>query len=414
MKNAIILAIGNELVEGIIVDTNSKYVANKLLDYGFKIIAIKTLPDDLEILVPEIKESLDKADLVVTTGGLGPTNDDLTREAISLATGKKLIYNEKLGEKILKKAEEYYKEVPENVKRQGYIFEGAIVIENPVGTAPGQLLKLGNKTIIILPGPPTELQPIFQKILKYLEKDNPIYVRRIKTIGIPEAVLVEKYKKIIYSRPDITVATMASYKSGVELRFSGKYSLKNEIDKIVQKLLEKISEYVYAIDEKNIEEVLFEKLKMLGKTVSFAESCTGGLVSSIFVNVPGISKVFKGAIVAYSNEIKEKILNVKKETLQQFGAVSKECVMEMAKGVSSLFSTDYSIAISGIAGPTGGSKEKPVGTVWICAYKLESNEYLYEKFLFKGNREIIRYKAVLHSFNLLRRLIHEEKKKNNN
>jgi len=405
LKKAIILAIGNEIVEGIIVDTNSKYIANKLLDYGYKTIMTKTLPDDLNLISSEFKDSLQKADLVVTTGGLGPTDDDLTREAISLALEKKLIYDPVIGEKIVKKAKNYYKTVPEIVKKQGYVIEGAKVIENPVGTAPGQVLNFENKTIIILPGPPAELYPIFESALKTLEKDEPLYTRRIKTIGIPEAVLVEKYKDIIYSDPNITVATMASYKTGVELRFTGVSSLKDKIDLIVNKLLKEISQYVYALDNKSIEEEVYEKLKNLGKMVSFAESCTGGLVSSRFVDVPGVSSVFKGSIVAYSNEIKEKILNVKKETLEKFGAVSKECVIEMARGVSNLFSTDYSVSISGIAGPTGGTKEKPVGTVWICAYDRNSNKYLTEKHLFKGNRETIRFRSSLYTFNLLRRML---------
>lgn len=405
MKKAIILAIGNEIVEGIIVDTNSKYIANKLLDYGYKTTMTKTLPDDLNLISSEFKDSLQKADLVVTTGGLGPTDDDLTREAISLALEKKLIYDPVIGEKIVKKAKNYYKTVPEIVKKQGYVIEGAKVIENPVGTAPGQVLNFENKTIIILPGPPAELYPIFESALKTLEKDEPLYTRRIKTIGIPEAVLVEKYKDIIYSDSNITVATMASYKTGVELRFTGVSSLKDKIDFIVNKLLKEISQYVYALNNKSIEEEVYEKLKNLGKMVSFAESCTGGLVSSRFVDVPGVSSVFKGSIVAYSNEIKEKILNVKKETLEKFGAVSEECVIEMARGVSILFSTDYSVSISGIAGPTGGTKEKPVGTVWICVYDRNSNKYLTEKHLFKGNRETIRFRSSLYTFNLLRRML---------
>ncbi|MBO8161037.1 MAG: competence/damage-inducible protein A [Thermosipho sp. (in: Bacteria)] len=405
MKKNIILAIGNELVEGIIVDTNSKYIANKLLEHGYKTIMTKTLPDDLEILVTEIKNSLETSDLLITTGGLGPTKDDITREAVSLAIDKKLIPDQKLVEKITAKAKKYYKEVPDIVKKQGQVIEGAIVLENPVGTAPGQIINFGTKTILILPGPPAELYPIFNEALKYIKKDSPIYTRRVKTLGIPEAVIVEKYKNIIFSNKKITVATMASYKSGVELRFTGDISLKKEIDKIVEKLLKEIGDFIYALDEKSIEEVVFEKLLESNKTVSFTESCTGGLVSSSFVNIPGVSKVFKGSVVAYSNEIKETILNVKKETLINFGAVSKECVKEMAKGVAEKFSTDYSLAISGIAGPTGGTKEKPIGTVWICAYDRKNNEYIVQKYLFKGTRETIRYRSTLYAFDTLRRLI---------
>ncbi|ONN27058.1 damage-inducible protein CinA [Thermosipho affectus] len=395
MKKSIILAIGNELVEGIILDTNSKYISRKLLDFGYKTIAIKTLPDDMKILVEEIKSSLKKADLLITTGGLGPTEDDLTRESVSKAIGKKLVFSDKIYKSILEKIKKFHREVPENVKKQAWVIESAKVIENPVGTAPGQIID----NIIILPGPPVEMKPIFDKALNYIEKGEKIYQRRVKFLGIPEAVLVEKYKDIIYKH-DINVATMASHITGVELRFTGE---RKKVDEIVNLLKEKLSDYIYAFDDKTIEEVVFEKLG--DKTVSFAESCTGGLISSKFVSLPGVSKVFKGAIVAYSNEVKENVLNVSKNTIKTFGAVSKECVTEMAKGVCKILNSDYSVSVSGIAGPTGGTKEKPVGTVWICAYDRQKDVYLAKNFLFRGNRQIIREKSSLYALNLLRRII---------
>lgn len=402
MKTASIIAIGNELVEGIIVDTNSKYISKKLLEYGYKTKIIKTLPDDLDLLVKEIKDSLETTDLVVTTGGLGPTEDDLTREAVSKALEKKIIFDENLSKKIIEKAKKFHSYVPKIVERQAMVIEDATVLENPVGTAPGMLLKTPKSTILILPGPPVEMIPIFEEALNLIEKENKIYQRRIKTINIPEAVLVEKYKDIIYKYKEVNVATMASHTSGVELRFTGEKAL---VDEIVNMLSEKLKDYIYAFDDKTIEEIVFEKLLSKNKTVSFAESCTGGLVSANFVNLSGVSKVFKGSIVAYSNEVKQKLLNVNPKTLEKFGAVSKECVEEMAKGVSKLLDTDYSVAISGIAGPTGGTKEKPVGTVWICAYSRENDIFMTERFYFKGNRQTIRNRSTLHAFDMLRRIL---------
>lgn len=402
MKTASIISIGNELVEGLIIDTNSKYISKKLSEYGYKTIGIKTLPDDLDLLIKEINQSLKISDLLITTGGLGPTKDDLTREAISKAISKKLFFDEKLYKKVINKIKKFTNDIPQIVKTQAMVIKGAEIIDNPVGTAPGQIINLSDKTIIILPGPPVEMKPMLENALKKIMPGEKIYQRRIKTIGISEAKLVEEYNDIIYKYEAVNVATMASHTSGVELRFTGKKEL---VDEIVEELFKKLPDYIYAMDDKTIEEIVFEKLLEKNKTVSFAESCTGGLVSARFVNLSGVSKVYKGAVISYENEIKEKILGVKSQTLEKFGAVSKECVIEMAKGVSNLLNTDYSVSISGIAGPTGGTKEKPVGTVWICGYSRENNEIITEKFLFRGDRQTIRNSSAFHAFNILRRII---------
>ncbi|MFN3328489.1 MAG: CinA family nicotinamide mononucleotide deamidase-related protein, partial [Fervidobacterium pennivorans] len=363
MRNAIIFSIGNELVEGLIIDTNSKYLSEKLKVLGYYVVRIETLPDKLDILVERFKAGLLEADLIITTGGLGPTEDDLTREAMAQALGCKLVIDEKIAQELVERALKYYGKAPESVKKQAMVIEGASVLDNPVGTAPGQMLQLNGKIVIILPGPPAEMIPIFESITQTIKTDDALYTRRIKTLGIPEAVLMNEYKDIIYSNPNITVATMASYERGVEVRLTGSTELKEEIDKVASELLNALGEHVYATDDDSIEDVVYKLLSENSLTISFAESCTGGMISSKFVDIPGVSKVYKGSVIAYSNEVKTSVLKVPESIINTYGAVSEECVKSMAENVRILLNSDFSIAVSGIAGPSGGTETKPVGTV---------------------------------------------------
>ncbi|MEN3042260.1 MAG: competence/damage-inducible protein A [Fervidobacterium sp.] len=401
MKKAIIIAIGNELVEGLIVDTNSKYLSSRLKNIGYYVIRTETVPDRLDIIADRISCAINEADLVVTTGGLGPTEDDLTREAIAYCTNRKLLTNEKLAEKIMEKALKYYKKTPQSVLKQAMVIEGALVIDNPVGTAPGQYIEYEDKKVILLPGPPAELIPIFENIVESIKTEDTLYTRRIKTIGIPEAVLMEDYKEIIYSNKDITVATMASYERGVEIRLTGSIELKSEIDGLIQKLVSILGDYVYATDDDEMKDVIFKLLFEKQKTIAFAESCTGGMISSTLVDVPGISSVYKGTIVAYSNESKIKLLGVKEETINKYGAVSEECVREMAMNAKNIFKVDYALAVSGIAGPSGGTREKPVGTV--CIALASENDLASETYNLRGDRQMIRARTTLLALDMLRR-----------
>ncbi len=405
LRNAIIFSIGNELVEGLIVDTNSKYLSEKLKALGYYVVRIETLPDKLEILVGRFKAGLLEADLLITTGGLGPTEDDLTREAMAQALGRKLVTDEKIAQELVERALKYYGKAPESVRKQAMVIEGATVLNNPVGTAPGQMLKVNGKIVLILPGPPAEMIPIFESITQTIKSDDALYTRRIKTLGIPEAVLMDEYKDIIYSNPNITVATMASYERGVEVRLTGSIDLKEEIDRVAFELLNALGEYVYATDDDSIEDVVYKLLSENNLTISFAESCTGGMISSKFVDIPGVSKVYKGSIVAYSNEVKTTLLKVPESIINTYGAVSEECVKSMAENVRILLNSDFSIAVSGIAGPTGGTEIKPVGTVCF-AFSSNSFTHTFTHHL-RGNREMIRKRSTLLAFDIARRGILE-------
>ncbi|HPV62661.1 MAG TPA: competence/damage-inducible protein A [Fervidobacterium sp.] len=401
MKSAIILAIGNELVEGLILDTNSKYMSQRLKLAGYYVVRTETLPDNLQIMKDRISVALQDADLIITSGGLGPTEDDITREAVSAVIGRKLIVDKKLSDELVQRAIKYYGKSAESVSKQAMIIEGATVLDNPVGTAPGQLVEVNGKIILILPGPPSELIPIFENVYDKIKADDSLYTRRIKTIGIPEAILMEEYKDIIYSDPNVTVATMASYERGVEVRFTGPISLKDSIDRICDRLIPMLGDSVYALDDSDMQDVVYKLLKDNGLTVSFAESCTGGLISSTFVDIPGVSDVYKGGVITYSNESKMKILGVAQETLEKHGAVSEECVREMVDGCKRLFNSSFAVAVSGIAGPSGGSEEKPVGTV--CIALATPTKIISSTHLLRGDRNSIRRRSMLFSFDILRR-----------
>jgi len=401
LKSAIISAIGNELVEGLILDTNSKYMSQRLKLAGYYVVRTETLPDNLQIMKDRISVALQDADLIITSGGLGPTEDDITREAVSAVIGRKLIVNKKLSDELVQRAIKYYGKSAESVSKQAMIIEGATVLDNPVGTAPGQLVEVNGKIILILPGPPSELIPIFENVYDKIKADDSLYTRRIKTIGIPEAILMEEYKDIIYSDPNVTVATMASYERGVEVRFTGPILLKDSIDRICDRLIPMLGDSVYALDDSDMQDVVYKLLKDNGLTVSFAESCTGGLISSTFVDIPGVSDVYKGGVITYSNESKMKILGVAQETLEKHGAVSEECVREMVDGCKRLFNSSFAVAVSGIAGPSGESEEKPVGTV--CIALATPTKIISSTHLLRGDRNSIRRRSMLFSFDILRR-----------
>jgi nicotinamide-nucleotide amidase len=405
LRNAIIFSIGNELVEGLIIDKNSKYLSEKLKVLGYYVVRIETLPDKLDILVERFKAGLLEADLIITTGGLGPTEDDLTREAMAQALGRKLVIDEKIAQELVERALKYYGKAPESVKKQAMVIEGASVLDNPVGTAPGQMLQLDGKIVIILPGPPAEMIPIFESITQTIKTDDALYTRRIKTLRIPEAVLMNEYKDIIYSNPNITVATMASYERGVEVRLTGSIELKEEIDKVASELLNALGEHVYATDDDSIEDVVYKLLSENSLNISFAESCTGGMISSKFVDIPGVSKVYKGSVIAYSNEVKTSVLKVPESIINTYGAVSEECVKSMAENVRILLNSDFSVAVSGIAGPSGGTETKPVGTVCF-AFSSDSFTRTITHHL-RGNREMIRKRSTLLAFDIARRGILE-------
>ncbi len=387
MSKAVVISTGSELVEGRIVNTNAKYICEKLTERGFVIKKVLSVDDDLELICSIVKEELKENDLLIITGGLGPTEDDKTREAVAKALDRSLYTDENIAQAIIERVKRYYPKLPGSITKQAQIIEGARIIPNKVGTAPGQLIVLEDKKLVILPGPPQELIPMFTMILPDLLPKERLFSIVISFFGIPESVIDDKISQL---KPDerIKVATQASYESGVKVRLIAEETLQEKVEDFSKKLVNELQNGFVGYGDVKLEELLVQLLRSLGKKFAVAESCTGGMVASRIVSVPGASEVFLGGVVAYDNRLKTDLLGVSSETIIKYGAVSAECAVEMALGVRKITGADISVAITGIAGPTGGSPEKPVGTVYIATS--DDKEEKVEKFFYPHERNVFR------------------------
>ena len=395
MKAGIFL-VGTELLNGATIDTNSIYIAEELNKYGIEIEFKMTVRDVMDEIVKALKYAKKNVDLVILTGGLGPTDDDITKEAMAKFLKKKLVIDEKEKKELLKKYKSYKNPNKTNFKEVEKP-EGAISFKNDVGMAPAVYVD----GLVAFPGFPNELKNMFPKFLKYYVKENnlksQIYIKDIITYGIGESVL-ETTVKDLFTEGDIFYEFLVK-DYGTLIRLQTKIENKKNVVKIVKKLYNRISEFIIGEDDERIENTIYECLNSGEKplTISTAESCTGGMIASKLIEVPGISKNFIEAIVSYSNEAKIKRLKVKKETLEKYGAVSEEVAREMLAGLN----TDIGISTTGIAGPGGGSKDKPVGLVYI-GIKVKDEVKIFRREL-KGDRNKIRQRAMMHAlYNLLK------------
>ena len=395
MKAGIFL-VGTELLNGATIDTNSIYIAEELNKYGIEIEFKMTVRDVMDEIVKALKYAKKNVDLVILTGGLGPTDDDITKEAMAKFLKKKLVVDEKEKKELLKKYKSYKNPNKTNFKEVEKP-EGAISFKNDVGMAPAVYVD----GLVAFPGFPNELKNMFPKFLKYYVKENnlksQIYIKDIITYGIGESVL-ETTVKDLFTEGDIFYEFLVK-DYGTLIRLQTKIENKKNVAKIVKKLYNRISEFIIGEDDDRIENTIYECLNSGEKplTISTAESCTGGMIASKLIEVPGISKNFIESIVSYSNEAKIKRLKVKKETLEKYGAVSEEVAREMLAGLK----TDIGISTTGIAGPDGGTKEKPVGLVYI-GIKVKDEVKVFRREL-KGDRNKIRQRAMMHAlYNLLK------------
>lgn len=365
MKFASVITVGSEIVEGIILNTNAKFLSEKLTELGLRVKRNISIDDDLNDIVQAIKQSMDDSDIIVLSGGLGPTEDDKTREAVAFALGRRLVLDETLRDSIRTRLAKYHKYVFANNDRQAMLVDGATIIPNEVGSAPGQMINHHGKIIILLPGPPQELKPMFETVLGNLRSDQYLVTVSMLFFAIAESALDEMIVKLLPD-PMIKIATQASYGDGIRVRFTCPKQDREKIDELVTKLIEKTKEHFIGFGDITLEQAVVKLLREKNKTLSIAESCTGGMISSRIVNEPGASEVFLGGVVAYDNSVKKNLLKVSDEILLKYGAVSEQCVLQMAHGVKELVNSDLALSVSGIAGPTGGSDEKPVGTVFLC------------------------------------------------
>ena len=401
-----ILAVGTEILLGDIIDTNTQYLSKRLADLGIDVYYQKTVGDNEERLIKSLEESFKRSDLVITTGGLGPTNDDITKEVAAKYFGKELVFSEYHWQLIKGYFKQMNKEPSENNKKQAFIPEESIILENNNGTAPGTIISKDNKTIIILPGPPKEMKLMFEEsVIGYLEKysQNNIISKTLKICGIGESSVENKVIDIINRQTNPTIAPYAKEHEAI-LRITAKANNKEEGYKLIESVELEIrnilGDYIYGVDEDTLEEVVAKLLVKNKMTIAVAESCTGGLVSSNLINYSGISEVFMEGCVTYSNEAKINRLGVNKETLNTFGAVSEEVAKEMAEGIAKTSNARIGLSTTGIAGPGGGSTDKPVGLVYTGIY-IDGKVYV-KKYNFSGNRDQVRERATKNILNDLR------------
>lgn len=406
-----LISVGTELLLGNIVNTNTQFLAEKCALLGLSMYHQVVVGDNRSRLADVIRTGLKRSDVVILTGGLGPTEDDLTKEVCAEVMGFPLEEDPHTRERI----EQYfknsiYKEIPENNWKQAIIPVGAIVLDNDNGIAPGLILEKYGKSAILLPGPPSELYPLFMKqVFPYLQKMQPEIIRSqmIKVCGMGESQVEDKLLDLIDKQGNPTIATYA--KTGeVHIRVTAKAADEEEAKKLVKPVVKEIKsrlgDYVYTTrEDETLEMALVKLLQKYELTVTTAESCTGGLLAGRIVNVPGASEVFNEGFITYSNKAKRKNLDVSKSTLKKYGAVSEQTAREMATGGVFATDSDACVAVTGIAGPDGGTEEKPVGLVYIATYM--KDKVSVEKYQFKGNRAKIREQAVVKGLDLLRRSI---------
>lgn len=412
-----LVSVGTELLLGNIVNTNARYLSEKFAMLGLSVYYQTTVGDNRERMTEVIRTALSRADVVVLNGGLGPTEDDITKDVCAELMGAEL----KEDPEVRAHLEDWYrqrnkKDVPDSNWRQALVPEGAVVFHNTNGTAPGLALEKNGKTAILLPGPPNELYPMVEnQVCPYFQKrqSEVIYSRMIKICGYGESKVEEMLLDLIDHQTNPTLATYAKTKE-VHLRVTARAKSEEEAKKLLKPVIKEIKKRfgnaIYTTNEQDtLEAVVVDLLKKYGLTVTTAESCTGGLVAARLVNVPGASEVFREGFVTYSNKAKKKYLDVSKSTLRKYGPVSEQTAKEMATGGVFATDADACVAVTGLAGPDGGTEEKPVGLVYIACYMKDSVKV--EEYRFKGNRGKIREQATVQALDLLRRSILKNYKK---
>lgn len=407
-----ILAVGTEILLGDIVNTNSHYISKRLADLGISVYYQTVAGDNEERLYNAYKLAFERADIVIATGGLGPTNDDLTKEIGAKYFGKELVLHEESLDYIKNFFEKLNRPMSSGNRKQALFPEGAIILPNPNGTAPGCIIEENNKILVMMPGPPKEMVPMFENsVAPYLQKfsEGVLVSKVLRVVGLGESAMAEKVLDILNNSTNPTVAPYAKDNEAI-LRITAKGRTEEEAEQLIipieKEIRERIGTDIYAEGETTLEAVVGEMLVNSKLTIATAESCTGGLLAGTLINYPGISSVFMEGAVTYSNEAKIKRLGVKEETLNKYGAVSEETAREMAEGISKASGTDIGISVTGIAGPGGGTEEKPVGLVYVGLYI--KGEVKVKKLNMFGDRQKIRNRTVVSALDWLRReLLHQ-------
>lgn len=403
--NAELISVGTELLLGEILNTDAKFLSEQLSALGINLYYQTVVGDNKARLANCLSEALLRSDTVIVSGGLGPTPDDLTKETVAEVMGEKLVRDAES----MKAIEEYFKktgrEMPESNRKQAMMPEHCTILKNNNGTAPGCIIEKNGKIVIMLPGPPNELMPMFnESVYPYLAKKSggALYTSTFKIFGIGEARVAEIFCDMMEKGTNPTLAPYAET-AGVRLRLAAYAKTKEEGEKLLaaarERITSEIGEYIYSEEDKTLPETVVQKLIEKKLSVSAAESCTGGMFAKMIVDIPGSSDILSESFVTYSNEAKAKYLGVKKETLDKFGAVSEETAREMAEGVSRTAKADIGVGITGIAGPGGGTAEKPVGLVYV-AVSMDGGCDV-RRLTLCGSREKVRYSAAINAFDMI-------------
>ena len=402
-----LVCVGTEILMGNIVNTNAAYMSEKCAMLGLSMYYQSVVGDNPGRLRELLVQAKGRSDLVILCGGLGPTQDDLTKETAAEVMGRSLVEDARARQEIAAYFKDRRFTMTENNWKQAMVPEGSIVLYNPNGTAPGMIIEGEETTMILLPGPPNELIPMFEEqVYPYLRSRQPevICSRMVKVCGVGESLAETRILDLIEGQTNPTIATYA--KTGeVHIRISAKAAAEEEAYALIapmeEELYRRFGDHIFTDQEQETLEESIAKLLIANRlTVTTAESCTGGLLAGRLVNVSGVSEVFKEGYITYSNEAKEKLLGVAKETLAQFGAVSPQTAEEMARGCAAAAGADIGIGITGVAGPDGGTEEKPVGLVYIgCCCR---GRVMVEEFRLNGNRSKVRQSAVAYALRMLR------------
>jgi nicotinamide-nucleotide amidase len=398
-----IISIGDELLDGSVYEKNANFISKNLKKYNITPHHISIIGDEILKITNLLYKAKERSDIIIITGGLGPTGDDITRNAVAKAFDLTLIYREEITKRIEKRLEEYHVKLTENNNQQAMIPEGAEILENNYGTAPGFIINKDDTICICMPGVPKEMKPMFKnRVLNYLNlkkvniSQNELYFK-----GIGEAQLEDT----IYSSVEIPEEVYLSFvvkHSHILVKINGKN--KELVDTVTNKIKNKLGQNVF--EDLNLIETIYEIMKNNNLTLSAAESCTGGLLGNRITNLPGSSNYYLGGLIAYSNHLKTRLLNIDSELIESQGAVSKKVAVRMAENIRSITGSDYGIGITGIAGPTGGTKEKPVGLVYIAV--ADQKNTLVEKYNLKGKRKQIKYLSTEFALKNLKFLLKEK------
>lgn len=405
--------MGNELLNGIRVNGHLEYIGRQLANYGVELQRNMSFPDEPELIRRYFLDSFENSDVVMTTGGLGPTTDDNTREVIADCLGLKLEFVPEIKEAIRKRFERMQRTMSDSNLKQCYLPEGAEILINFYGTAPGIWLKHEGKLVIMLPGPASELYPMFQEqVLKRLDAEGYLQGRekylQLRTIGVGESALQEKLTPVFERHEGLGVAYCA-HQGIVDFRLSrGATEL---TDSQIQELGDECADILQGdficFGDKSLAKVVFDHLRADEKSLAVAESCTGGLLSNSFTDLPGASKVFAGGVVCYNNDAKMELLDVPEGIILQHGAVSKETAAAMATGAMEKFSADYALSVTGFAGPSGGTTRNPIGTIYI-GYSSPSGVWSI-RMVHPGERIAVKTRAVNRALDVIRRKLKEFK-----